>query len=144
MTIVNFTPGSALAGGALIGLSAAVLLLLSGRLAGVSGILAGLLPPARGDTAWRLWFLVGLVAGTGLWRMASGEGADALVFEASYPAILVGGLLAGAGTRVSGGCTSGHGVCGTGRASPRSLVATVTFMVTGALAVYVSRHLVGV
>ena len=143
MTIVNFTPWSALAGGALIGLAAAAMLLLSGRIAGISGIFAGLLPPVRGDAAWRVWFLGGLIVGAALWRLGAGQTADAVLFEASYPALIVGGLLAGAGTRVSGGCTSGHGVCGIGRLSPRSLVATLVFMATGAVTVYATRHLLG-
>ena len=144
MTIVNFTPLAALAGGVLIGLAAAMMMLLSGRLAGVSGIVAGLLPPAEGDAAWRLWFLAGLIAGAALYRVGSGEGPEALVFEATWPTLLVGGLLAGFGTRLSGGCTSGHGVCGIGRSSPRSMVATATFLATGAIAVFFSRHVVGV
>ena len=143
MTIVNFTPWSALAGGVLIGLSAAAMLLLSGRIAGVSGILAGLLPPVPGDAAWRAWFLGGLIVGAALWRVGAGESADTVLFEASYPALIVGGLLAGAGTRVSGGCTSGHGVCGIGRLSPRSIAATLAFMATGAITVYATRHLLG-
>ena len=140
----DFTPISALIGGGLIGLSAAMLLMLSGRLAGVSGIIAGLLPPAKGDAAWRLWFLAGLIVGTGLYRAATGEGAEALVFEATMPMVLIGGLLAGAGTRVSGGCTSGHGVCGIARLSPRSLAATLTFIAAGAVVVYINRHVLGV
>ena len=144
MTIVNFTPVSALAGGVLIGLAAAMLLLLSGRLAGISGIVAGLLPPAEGDAVWRLWFLAGLIAGSVLYRVGSGDGPETLVFEATWPVLIAGGLLAGFGTRLSGGCTSGHGVCGLGRLSPRSLVATATFLATGAIAVYVSRHVIGV
>jgi uncharacterized membrane protein YedE/YeeE len=145
MTIAEtYTPGTALVGGALIGLAAAALLVLSGRMAGISGILAGLLPPDKGDAAWRLWFFAGLVGGTVLYRAVTDQGSEALVFEASYPLIVVGGLLAGIGTRVSGGCTSGHGVCGIGRLSPRSIVATCTFIFTGAVTVYVSRHLLGV
>ena len=140
----NFTPISALIGGGLIGLAAAMLLLLSGRLAGVSGIVAGLLPPEKGDAAWRLWFLAGLIAGTGLYRVGTGEGAETLVFEAAMPIIIIGGLLTGAGTRAGGGCTSGHGVCGIGRLSPRSIVATLTFIAAGAVVVYINRHVLGV
>lgn len=143
MTIVNFTPWTALGGGLLIGLSAAIMLLLAGRIAGISGILAGLLPPVPGDATWRVWFLGGLILGSAVWRFAGGAAADAIVFEATYPAIIVGGLLTGVGTRVSGGCTSGHGVCGIGRFSPRSMAATCIFMATGAITVYVSRHVVG-
>ncbi len=128
----------------MIGLSAAMLLMLSGRLAGVSGVLAGLLPPAKGDAAWRLWFLGGLIVGTGLYRVGTGEGAEALVFEASLPMIIIGGLLSGIGTRIGGGCTSGHGVCGIGRVSPRSIVATLTFIAAGAVVVFINRHVLGV
>jgi uncharacterized membrane protein YedE/YeeE len=143
MTIVNFTPVAAIVGGALIGLAAAMLLLLNGRIAGVAGILSRLLPPQFGDAAWRLWFLGGLIAGSALWRLGSDVTAADLAFEATWPALIVGGLLVGAGTRISNGCTSGHGVCGIGRLSPRSMVATLTFMVTGMIIVYVTRHLLG-
>jgi uncharacterized membrane protein YedE/YeeE len=140
----NFTPISAIIGGGLIGLSSALLLMLSGRLAGVSGILAGLLPPAKGDAAWRLWFLGGLIVGTGLYRVGMSEGTEALVFEASLPVIIIGGLLSGMGTRISGGCTSGHGVCGIGRVSPRSIVATLIFIAAGAVVVFINRHVLGI
>ena len=138
----NFTPYSALAGGALIGLAASALLLMNGRIAGISGILGGLLAPARGDIAWRLLFLAGLVGGALLYRIV---GADGLVvrFDAAYPVIVAGGLLVGFGTIIGGGCTSGHGVCGVARLSPRSLVATLTFLATGVATVFVARHLVG-
>ena len=138
----NFTPYSALAGGALIGLAASALLLMNGRIAGISGILGGLLAPARGDIAWRLLFLAGLAGGALLYRIV---GADGLVvrFDATYPVIVAGGLLVGFGTTIGGGCTSGHGVCGIARLSPRSLVATLTFLVTGVATVFVARHLVG-
>ena len=140
----NFTPISALLGGGLIGLSSAFLLILSGRTVGVSGIIAGLLPPEKGDAAWRLWFLGGLILGTGLFRVGSGDGVETLVFDATMPMIIIGGLMTGVGTRVGGGCTSGHGVCGIGRASPRSLVATLTFIAAGAVVVYINRHVLGV
>jgi uncharacterized membrane protein YedE/YeeE len=143
VTIVNFQPYAALFGGALIGLSAAMLLLLNGRIAGVSGVLAHLLPPTAGDAAWRVWFLAGLVGGGVLWRVVSGQTAADLVFEAGAPALIVGGLLAGFGTRMARGCTSGHGVCGLGRLSPRSLAATLTFMATAAVTVYLTRHVWG-
>ncbi|MEE8248133.1 MAG: YeeE/YedE family protein [Alphaproteobacteria bacterium] len=139
----NFTPYSALAGGALIGLAASALLLMNGRIAGISGILGGLLAPARGDIAWRLLFLAGLAGGALIYRIV---GADGLVvrFDAAYPVIVAGGLLVGFGTIIGGGCTSGHGVCGIARLSPRSLVATLTFLVTGVATVVLVRHLVGV
>jgi uncharacterized membrane protein YedE/YeeE len=143
MEIVNFTPGPAAIGGALIGLAAAMLLLLNGRIAGVAGILSRLLPPQPGDAAWRLYFLGGLIAGALVWRIASGQTAADLVFEATWPMLIIGGLLVGAGTRIGNGCTSGHGVCGIGRLSPRSLVATLTFMVAGMATVYVVRHVWG-
>ena len=143
MTIVNFTPADAAFGGALIGLAAAMLLLLNGRIAGVSGVFNRLLPPTAGDAAWRLWFLGGLIAGGAVWRVASGETAADLVFEATLPLLIAGGLLTGFGTRLSNGCTSGHGVCGIGRLSPRSIVATLTFMATAAATVFVTRHVWG-
>lgn len=143
MEIVNFTPVPAAIGGALIGLAGAMLLLLNGRIAGVAGILSRLLPPQPGDAAWRLYFLAGLVVGAIVWRLASGQTAADIVFEATWPMLIVGGLLVGAGTRIGNGCTSGHGVCGIGRLSPRSIVATLTFMVTGMATVFVTRHLVG-
>ena len=139
-----FTPISALIGGGLIGLSSAFLLMLSGRVAGVSGMIAGLLPPQKGDAAWRLWFLGGLIVGTGLYRVGTGDGVETLVFDATMPMIVIGGLMTGVGTRVSGGCTSGHGVCGIGRASPRSIVATLTFIAAGVVVVYINRHVLGV
>ena len=143
MEIVNFTPVPAAIGGALIGLAGAMLLLLNGRIAGVAGILSRLLPPQSGDAAWRLYFLGGLVVGAVFWRLASGQTAADIVFEATWPILILGGLLVGAGTRIGNGCTSGHGVCGIGRLSPRSIVATLTFMVAGMMTVYVTRHLAG-
>ncbi len=143
MEIVNFTPVPAAIGGALIGLAGAMLLLLNGRIAGVAGILSRLLPPQAGDAAWRLYFLGGLVVGAIVWRLASGQSAADIVFEATWPVLILGGLLVGAGTRIGNGCTSGHGVCGIGRLSPRSIAATLTFVVAGMATVYVTRHLVG-
>lgn len=138
----NFTPYSALIGGAFIGVAASMLLLLNGRLAGVSGIVYGLLPPARGDASWRLLFVAGLVIGTGLYAALAGDAYE-ITFHASWPLLIIGGVLTGLGTRVGGGCTSGHGVCGIGRLSVRSIVATGTFMVAGGLTVFVVRHLLG-
>ena len=138
----NFTPYSAAAGGALIGLGAALLLLLNGRIAGISGIVSGALSRPAGDTQWRLLFIAGLVLGVGaiVWTMP-------LPFTPRTgfsPAILVlAGLLVGFGSRLGSGCTSGHGVCGLARFSPRTLVATLTFMTTGIATVYVVRHLAG-
>jgi uncharacterized membrane protein YedE/YeeE len=138
----HFTPLSAAIGGAMIGLGAAVLLLLSGRIAGISGIVGGALSRPHGDTAWRLLFVAGLVLGAGavVWTMP-------LPFTPrsgfSPVLLVVAGLLVGIGTRMGSGCTSGHGVCGLARFSPRSLVATLTFMATGIATVFVIRHVVG-
>ena len=138
----TFTPFSALAGGALIGIAAAMLLYTNGRIAGVSGILYGLLSPSRDDAPWRLAFVVGLVAGAGLFGVLMGGNAP-IAITSSWPLVIAGGLLVGAGTLAGHGCTSGHGVCGIGRLSTRSIVATATFMVTAGLTVFVVRHVVG-
>jgi uncharacterized membrane protein YedE/YeeE len=137
----NFTPWSALAGGALIGLAASVLLIANGRVAGISGILGGVLAPVRGEVRWRVLFLVGLVAsGLALALLMPGAiGAS----PRALPLVALAGLLVGVGTRLGNGCTSGHGVCGLSRLSPRSLAATLTFMTTGALAAYAVRVLGG-
>lgn len=138
----QFTPGAALTGGLLIGLAAASFLLLNGRIAGISGILGGLLAPARRDILWRVAFLAGLVGTPSLWLLFSE--LQPIQVDAGYPALIVAGLLVGIGTRYGSGCTSGHGVCGLSRLSPRSLVATLSFMATGFLTVFVIRHLMGV
>jgi len=135
----HFTPWSALAGGLLIGASAALLLLANGRIAGISGILGGLLRPAAGDVAWRAAFIGGLVFSPALYALFAGL-PDATV-EAGYTVLVLAGLLVGAGTRYGSGCTSGHGVCGLSRLSPRSLVATLVFMAAGFATVFVVRHL---
>lgn len=139
----NFTPWSALAGGVLIGAAAAVLLWFNGRIAGISGIFNGLLHPQRGETAWRALFVVGLIAGAGLHALVNPAGYTP---RADFPLamLVLGGFLVGFGTRMSGGCTSGHGVCGLGRLSPRSLVATLTFVATGVATVFLVRHVLGV
>ena len=134
----TFTPVSALIGGSLIGLSAALLLAVNGRLAGISGILAGLLPPVGPDWSWRVLFIVGLVAGSGIWLAASGQ--PAITFDVSWPVVVLGGALTGIGTRIGAGCTSGNGVCGLARLSRRSLAATATFVAAGALTVFIVRH----
>lgn len=137
----DFTPISALAGGALIGLAASLLLIAAGRIAGISGITGGLLFPAREDLRWRALFVVGLVA--------AGIAAALLAPDSigtsprSYVALAVAGLLVGVGTRLGNGCTSGHGVCGISRLAPRSIAATVVFMGTGMLAVVLTRWLGG-
>ena len=130
---------SALLGGALIGLAAAGLFLLAGRIAGVSGIVGGLLPPRAGEATWRVAFVVGLLVGPLLAALLTGRtgiGAPA----ASMPTLIVAGLLVGVGTTLGSGCTSGHGVCGLARLSPRSLAATLTFMAVAAGVVFLTRH----
>ncbi len=137
----NFTPVSALVGGAIIGGAASLLLLLNGRVAGISGILGGLLTPVRGDIFWRLAFLAGLVIGAFVWTLAVPSAP--LTLEAGLPLLIVGGFLTGLGARLGGGCASGHGVCGLGRISKRSIVATLTFMLTCGITVYAIRHGIG-
>ncbi len=138
----DFTPWSALAGGVLVGLAAASFLLLNGRIAGISGILGGLLTPAAGDTGWRIAFLAGLIGAPALWMLVAQ--LPPIEIEAGYPALIIAGLLVGIGTRYGSGCTSGHGVCGLSRFSPRSLVATLCFMFAGFVTVFVIRHVLGV
>jgi len=135
----HFTPWSSLLGGVLIGAAAASLLLLNGRIAGISGIVGGLLRPERGDVAWRAAFVAGLVFAPAAYGFFARLPATAI--EASYPVLLLAGLLVGAGTRFGSGCTSGHGVCGIARLSPRSLVATAAFMAAGFVTVFIVRHL---
>ena len=141
MTIdwTHFTPGSALAGGLLIGLAAAWLILADGRILGAAGILGGLVPPRSGDRGWRVALLAGLVAAPLVARPLLDVTAP--VIEADAATLILGGLMVGFGTRLGNGCTSGHGVCGLARLSPRSLAATATFMATGFLTVFVVRHL---
>lgn len=134
----HFTPWTALAGGMLIGLAAALLILFNGRIAGISGILGGLLRPRRGDVGWRIAFLAGLVATPLLYRLW--QALPAVRIDAGTPALIVAGLLVGVGVRYGAGCTSGHGVCGLSRLSPRSLAATCAFMAAGFLTVYLLRH----
>jgi len=138
----NFTPVSAFLGGLLIGLAAAVLFLVNGRIAGISGILGNLLSPTRNDIAWRVVFLLGLVVGTMLWRLVD-PSDHGITVTASVPTLIIGGLLVGLGTRIGGGCTSGHGVCGMARLSPRSVAATAIFFVTAAATVFMMHHVVG-
>ena len=133
-----FTPWSALAGGMLIGVAAAMLVLLNGRIAGISGVMGGLFKPARGDIAWRVAFLLGLVAAPLAYTLFAAP--PDLQIDASYGALVVAGLLVGVGTRYGSGCTSGHGVCGLSRLSPRSLAAG-SFIGAGFVTVFVLRHL---
>lgn len=136
----NFTPWASLAGGMLIGLSAAVFVLFNGRIAGISGILGGLLEWPKGDVAWRLAFLAGLIGAPLVYGAVLT--LPEVRIDADIPTLIVAGLLVGVGTRYGSGCTSGHGVCGLSRMSPRSLVATVAFMIAGFVTVFVVRHLI--
>ena len=137
----NFTPWPSLAGGLMIGIATALFLVFNGRIAGISGIVGGLLTPARGDIAWRLAFVGGLVLSPLVF--SSIAPLPQVHIDASYPVLILAGLLVGIGTRYGSGCTSGHGVCGLSRRSPRSMVATAAFMFAGFVTVYVVRHLVG-
>lgn len=132
-----FTPAAALAGGALIGAAAALLWWFNGRIAGISGIVGGLLPPTRGDTTWRLAFVSGLLVAP--WLVTWLHARPAIQVEAPTAVLVVAGLLVGFGTRLASGCTSGHGVCGLSRWSPRSAVATLCFMAAGFATVAVAR-----
>ena len=137
----NFTPVSATLGGLLIGIAATMLWLANGRIGGVSGIV-GNLPTARhGDIGWRIAFLGGLIVAPLAYALTAG--APVVRLDASLPVIVVGGLLVGFGTRLGGGCTSGHGVCGLARFSPRSLVATCLFITAGFVTVFLTRHIAG-
>ncbi len=140
--MANFTPLSAAIGGALIGLATALLMLLAGRVAGISGILSGCLARGNGDRAWRLAFLGGLILAP-LTGAVAGYGLAAPQMPASYGVTVAAGLLVGFGTRLGGGCTSGHGVCGIARLSPRSITATAVFMTTAILVATLTRHLLG-
>ena len=135
----GFTPWASLAGGALIGLSAALFVLFNGRIAGISGILGGLLEWPKGDIAWRLAFLLGLVAAPLAFSVVAP--LPVVQIDADTSTLIVAGLLVGIGTRYGSGCTSGHGVCGLSRLSPRSLVATAAFMLAGFATVFVTRHI---
>jgi uncharacterized membrane protein YedE/YeeE len=137
----HFTPWTALAGGLLIGVAAAMLLLFNGRIAGISGILGALLHVVKGDLSWRLAFLFGLVIAPLAYEMVAP--LPAVQVDADTITLIAAGLLVGIGTRYGSGCTSGHGVCGVSRLSPRSLVATVSFMAAGFLTVFAVRHLLG-
>jgi len=138
----DFTPISATIGGALIGLAASLLLLTHGKVAGISGIYGGMLRRGTSDRAFRIWFLAGLLI-SGVLVKATFPAAFVTTWSATLPVVLVAGLLVGVGTQLGNGCTSGHGVCGISRRSVRSLVATVTFMLTGFATVFILRHLIG-
>lgn len=139
----HFTPWTSLAGGLLLGLASALFILVNGRILGISGILGGLLAPRGGDMGWRLAFLLGMAASPLLvFGLAPTDWVHAPRIDAGYGLLALAGLLVGFGTRYGSGCTSGHGVCGLSRLSPRSLVATVGFMGAGFLTVYVIRHVI--
>jgi uncharacterized protein len=135
----HFTPWSSLAGGLLIGLAVAMLLLLNGRIAGISGIVGGLMNPQPGELGWRAAFVIGLVASPLVYLLLAP--LPAVRIDADSPVLVLAGLLVGWGTRFGSGCTSGHGVCGLSRFSPRSMVATATFMAAGFLTVFLLRRL---
>lgn len=137
----HFTPLASLVGGLLIGLAAAMFALFNGRIAGISGILGGLLRPARRDIGWRLAFVAGLVGAPTLYGAFAA--LPEIQVDAGWLTLVAAGLLVGIGTRYGAGCTSGHGICGLSRLSPRSLVATGVFMAAGFLTVFVVRHLLG-
>jgi uncharacterized membrane protein YedE/YeeE len=140
---IHFTPWLSLCGGILLGLASASFILINGRILGISGILGGLLSPRMGDIGWRIAFLLGLAtAPIAMTYLKSTEVLVAPRIEAGYLAIAAAGLLVGFGTRYGSGCTSGHGVCGLSRLSPRSLVSTFIFMGLGFLVVYVFHHLI--
>lgn len=139
MMETEFTPWLSLAGGVLIGLSATLLMAMNGRIAGMTGILTGIIPPFSTDWAWRIAFLVGAIVAPVIYLFAGGEIAYAV--PVSLPLLILGGLIVGVGVYYGAGCTSGHGVCGMARLSPRSIAATATFMIATAVTVYVVRHI---
>jgi len=143
MTIdwTHFTPWASLVGGLMLGVASALFVLVNGRILGISGILGGLLVPRSGDVAWRLSFLGGMAAAPITSAFLFPNTLPLPRIDAGYLAIAVAGLLVGFGTRYGSGCTSGHGVCGLSRLSPRSLISTLTFMGAGFLMVYTIRHL---
>ena len=134
----HFTPWAALAGGILIGLASALFVLLNGRILGISGIVGGLLRPRAGDMGWRLAFVLGMLVAPGLYWLVVGPTQPRI--DANWGMVVIAGLLVGVGTRYGSGCTSGHGVCGLSRMSPRSLVATLAFMGAGFVTVFLTRH----
>ena len=138
----SFSPGTGFAGGILIGLAAALLLLGNGRIAGISGIVGGLMKrPDAEEVRWRSAFLLGLLAAPSAYALV--RTLPAVRIDADAPELIVAGLLVGLGTRFGGGCTSGHGVCGVSRLAPRSIVATITFIAAGFLTVFLTRHVFG-
>ena len=136
----NFTLWASLVRGLIIGLATVLFLIFNGRIAGISGIVGGLLNPKKGDILWRVAFVAGLVLSPLIFGLVSYK--PKVQIEASYHLLIVAGLLVGIGTRYGSGCTSGHGVCGLSRRSPRSIVATLAFMLAGFVTVYIIRHLI--
>ncbi|MDP3228427.1 MAG: YeeE/YedE family protein [Acidovorax sp.] len=134
----HFTPWTALAGGVLLGLASAAFVLLNGRILGISGIVGGLLRPRVGDVGWRVAFVLGMLAAPALYWLVAGPTQPRI--DAGWAMVVAAGLLVGVGTRYGSGCTSGHGVCGLSRMSPRSLIATLAFMGAGFVAVFLMRH----
>jgi uncharacterized membrane protein YedE/YeeE len=144
MTIdwAHFTPWTSLSGGILLGVASALFILLNGRVLGISGILGGLILPRPGDRVWRIAFLLGLASAPFVYSwLAPADLVQAPRIDAGYGLVVIAGLLVGLGTRYGSGCTSGHGVCGLSRLSPRSLVATLSFMAAGFAMVFIIRHL---
>jgi uncharacterized membrane protein YedE/YeeE len=139
--MTEFTPLQSLFGGALIGLSAVLLMALHGRIAGMTGILSGVIPPLAGDWPWRAVFLAGAIISPLIYLAAGGEIAFSIPI--GIPAIVLGGLLVGIGVHFGNGCPSGHGICGIARLSPRSVVAVITFMITAFITVLIVRHVIG-
>ena len=137
----SFTPTASLLGGILIGISAGLLILLIGRVAGISGIIGGLLRPQKGDVSWRLAFIFGLIASPFLYKLV--YFLPEIKVEADIKTLVVAGLVVGIGTRYGSGCTSGHGVCGISRLSIRSIVATLLFMLSAFTTVFITRHILG-
>lgn len=139
---LSFTPGPALVGGIILGITAALYVFLHGRILGISGIVSGLLHPKDGDWDWRLALILGIVSAP-LWAALTMDMHPLQVIDADWMAIIVAGLLVGFGAQYGSGCTSGHGICGLSRLSPRSLVATLSFMFSGFIVVFVARHILG-
>lgn len=135
----HFTPWTSLAGGILLGIASAMFILLNGRILGISGIVGGLLRPRSGDVGWRLAFVLGMLVAPALYYLIAGP--TTVRIDAGWLTLIIAGLLVGAGTRYASGCTSGHGVCGLSRLSPRSLAATLAFMAAGFVTVYLVRHI---
>jgi len=137
----HFTPISAFIGGLIIGTSAVLFILLNGRIAGISGIVGGLLKPIKHDVLWRVVFIVGMLMAPLVYSLFAP--LPNIQVDANYPLLVLAGLLVGFGTRYGSGCTSGHGICGISRLSPRSIIATCSFMASGIITVFLMRHVLG-